>query len=464
MNEELKAERLVRYAILCCELLLLNLLIGLFLETNILFDSSHLSELQIYALNSLCFAMANIATGVVAHLTWTRGDQIIRRSCSCIIIYVLLSLAVLYIFKEEIRPWPGFLLFYVLLTGLILINRFIWRRLTQAYRSREGHLKKAVIVGNLGNAVELMKILSFKRSGYKILGYFADEEDENLGGEIPYLGLPCDAVGWVAKHASLVNQVFSTLPSSRNESKELFFVCENNLVRFYVIPSIYTYMHRRVHLSSIQGVPVLNLRLEPLSFVGNRFLKRAFDLCCSLIFLICIFPWICIIFGIAIKMSSPGPIFFKQKRNGINGKEFLCYKFRSMKVNAQGDFLQATKDDPRKTKIGEFMRHTNIDELPQFINVLRGEMSMVGPRPHMLKHTEEYSKLIEKYMVRHFVKPGITGWAQVTGFRGETKELRQMSERIKKDIWYIEHWSFWLDLFIIYRTVVNMFRGDSEAY
>ena len=164
------------------------------------------------------------------------------------------------------------------------------------------------------------------------------------------------------------------------------------------------------------------------------------------------------------ELTMPGPVFFKQKRNGLNDKEFYCYKFRSMRVNTQADSLQATKDDPRKTRWGNIMRKTSIDELPQFINVLLGDMSVVGPRPHMLKHTEEYSKLINKYMVRHFVKPGITGWSQVTGYRGETKELKDMEGRIRGDIWYIEHWSFGLDLFIIYKTVMNAIHGEKNAY
>ena len=168
--------------------------------------------------------------------------------------------------------------------------------------------------------------------------------------------------------------------------------------------------------------------------------------------------------GTIIKLTSPGPIFFRQKRNGINGKEFWCYKFRSMKVNADADKVQATKNDPRKTKFGNFIRKTNIDELPQLINVFLGDMSLVGPRPHMVKHTEEYSQQIDRYMVRHFVKPGITGWAQVTGFRGETKELYEMEGRIRADIWYMEHWSFILDLHIIYKTFVNAILGEKNAY
>ena len=173
-------------------------------------------------------------------------------------------------------------------------------------------------------------------------------------------------------------------------------------------------------------------------------IKRTFDFLFSLLFLCTLFPVIFLIVSAVIKTTSPGPIFFKQKRNGLNGKEFWCYKFRSMKVNKDADKVQATINDPRKTKFGN--------------------MSIVGPRPHMLKHTEEYSQLINKYMVRHFIKPGITGWAQVTGFRGETRELSQMEGRVKADIWYMEHWTFMLDLYIIYKTVANALRKDKQAY
>ncbi|MDE6354494.1 MAG: sugar transferase, partial [Prevotella sp.] len=174
-------------------------------------------------------------------------------------------------------------------------------------------------------------------------------------------------------------------------------------------------------------------------------------------------PFIPII-ALIIKLQSPGPIFFKQSRTGMNGREFQCYKFRSMHVNKDADLVQATENDPRKFAFGNFMRKANVDELPQFFNVLKGDMSIVGPRPHMLHHTEVYRDLIDKYMVRHFVKPGITGWAQVTGYRGETKELWQMEGRVQRDIWYIENWSIWLDLRIIGKTALQIFIHDKNAY
>jgi len=203
---------------------------------------------------------------------------------------------------------------------------------------------------------------------------------------------------------------------------------------------------------------------SPLYIRYNRIIKRTFDLMVSFFALCTFFPIIFLIVGLIIKLTSPGPIFFTQKRTGKDGKEFLCYKFRSMLVNQDADERQATANDPRKTPFGNFIRTTSIDEIPQLINVFMGDMSLIGPRPHMLKHTEMYSKLIDNYMDRHTVKPGITGWAQVTGLRGETKELHQMESRVKADIWYIQNWSFLLDLKIIAKTFSTLILGDKHAY
>ena len=260
-------------------------------------------------------------------------------------------------------------------------------------------------------------------------------------------------------------QVFCSLPSEKHEQIiRLINYCENNLIRFYSVPNVRRYLKRKMNMELFGDVPVLYVRNEPLNYPMNRVLKRGFDFLCSTLFLCTLYPIIYAIIGTLIKITSPGPIYFRQLRSGENGKEFWCYKFRSMKVNKDSDKIQATKDDPRKTRFGDFLRKSNLDELPQFINVWKGEMSMVGPRPHMLKHTDEYSQLINKYMVRHFAKPGVTGWAQVTGYRGETRELSQMEGRVIRDIWYIENWSFWLDLRIIFLTVYNVVKGDKCAY
>ena len=176
------------------------------------------------------------------------------------------------------------------------------------------------------------------------------------------------------------------------------------------------------------------------------------------------YPLVYIPVAIAIKLSSPGPVYFRQERTGYLGDTFKCLKFRTMRVNANSDKYQATQNDPRKTRVGDFLRRTSIDELPQFINVWRGDMSIVGPRPHMLKHTEDYTRLVDSYMVRHAVKPGITGWAQVNGLRGLTDELWKMERRVEHDVWYIENWTFLLDLKIMVRTVINAVQGEKNAF
>jgi putative colanic acid biosysnthesis UDP-glucose lipid carrier transferase len=206
-------------------------------------------------------------------------------------------------------------------------------------------------------------------------------------------------------------------------------------------------------------------RCNRLSLRYNRILKRSLDVTVSALFLLMVFPIIFLIIGTIIKMTSKGPVFFNQKRTGINEVEFDCLKFRTMIVNNKSDILQASADDQRKTKVGDFLRRTNLDEFPQFINVFKGDMSLVGPRPHMLKHTRDYSALIPNYMIRHRVKPGITGWSQVNGFRGETKKLSEMECRVKYDIWYLENWSFCLDLYIILKTFKKMLVSiDKKAY
>lgn len=259
-------------------------------------------------------------------------------------------------------------------------------------------------------------------SGFKIIGYFAEAPSPLYPEQCPYLGLPQHALPYI--QYSPTEHVYCGLPSSY--SKEILPIinyCENHLIHFYSVPDVLQILQTHMHFEMLGNVPILYIRQEPLAQPENRLLKRMFDILFSLLFLCTLFPVIYLIIGTAIKITSPGPIFFKQKRSGEAGKEFLCYKFRSMRVNKDSDTMQATKNDPRKTKLGNFLRKSNIDELPQFINVLLGSMSVVGPRPHMLKHTEEYSKLVDKYMVRHLIKPGITGWAQINGFRGETKEL-----------------------------------------
>ena len=211
-------------------------------------------------------------------------------------------------------------------------------------------------------------------------------------------------------------------------------------------------------------IPILSIRAIPLQESLSKFIKRLFDILFSSCIIIFVLSWLTPILAILIKLESKGPVFFKQSRNGFNYKEFDCYKFRSMTPNKDAHLYQATKGDLRITKVGAFIRKTSIDELPQFFNVLFGDMSVVGPRPHMVSHTNMYARRIDKFMVRHFVKPGITGLAQISGFRGEIEEDKDIINRVKYDIFYIENWSILLDLKIIFQTIVNAVKGEEKAY
>lgn len=240
-------------------------------------------------------------------------------------------------------------------------------------------------------------------------------------------------------------------------------LADNNAIDFYLVPQFNKSIARKFELSAVGNIPILALRPNPLKNFANRLAKRTFDLVVSTIVLICS-PIVLIPVAIGIKLSSPGPIFFRQKRTGYRGKEFWCYKFRTMRVNKDSDKLQATRNDPRKTRFGDFLRRSSIDELPQFFNVWRGDMSIVGPRPHMVKHTQDYSALIDKYMLRHTIKPGITGWAQVHGLRGQTEYLWQMEKRVEYDVWYAENWNMMLDFKIVFLTVYNAIKGEKNAF
>jgi exopolysaccharide biosynthesis polyprenyl glycosylphosphotransferase len=236
------------------------------------------------------------------------------------------------------------------------------------------------------------------------------------------------------------------------------------MIRFKIVPDFSGFYHRRVALEFYEDLPVLLRRPEPLQNVFNSFVKRSFDILFSLFVILFILSWLTPIMAMLIKLSSKGPVFFTQKRSGKVNQEFWCWKFRTMAVNEDADSASATKNDKRVTRIGKILRQTSLDELPQFYNVLLGNMSVVGPRPHMLKHTKEYAKIVDKFMVRQFVTPGITGLAQVRGYRGEIKDSELMYRRVRTDVWYIENWSFLLDIQIIFKTVQLGFRGDKMAF
>ncbi len=349
---------------------------------------------------------------------------------------------------------------------ILLIATSIWwigsRKILKMYRKSGYNFKRIIIIGNGETGKGLIKELQSDAGyGYTILGVF-DINQKRLTKNDIYYGEISEVEDFVKNKR--IDEMYCALAEVKhNTMAQMIKISESNAIDFHFVPQVNLTIKRRYELESISNIPILSLRPNPLNRLVNVFIKRLFDVVVSTIVLL-LSPIIFIPVAIAIKISSPGPILFKQRRTGYRGKEFSCYKFRSMRVNSDSDSQQATKDDPRKTRVGEFIRKTSIDELPQFFNVWRGDMSIVGPRPHMVKHTEDYSKLIDKYMLRHVIKPGITGWAQVCGYRGGTKQLWQMEKRVEHDVWYTEHWSLFLDLKIIFLTVFNAIRGEKNAF
>jgi putative colanic acid biosynthesis UDP-glucose lipid carrier transferase len=236
------------------------------------------------------------------------------------------------------------------------------------------------------------------------------------------------------------------------------------MIRFKFVPDFRMFVNRNIHVDIVESIPILSFRSEPLEDIVASSKKRLFDIMFSLFIIVFLLSWLVPLLAILIKINSRGPVFFVQLRSGKDNQEFRCFKFRTLKVNKDADSKQVTRDDSRFTKLGKFLRKTSLDELPQFFNVLLGDMSVVGPRPHMLKHTEDYSRLLDEYMIRHFVKPGVTGWAQVNGFRGEIKDKEQLRKRIEYDIWYLENWSLWLDIRVIFLTLYVTLKGDKNAF
>jgi putative colanic acid biosynthesis UDP-glucose lipid carrier transferase len=391
-------------------------------------------------------------------------DKIAQQALSLIAAHLIIFIVSLFFLKLEVDALPRFMLhYYLLLFVIFTVWRVVAREALKQYRKTGRNYKRVIIVGagktGIGLYSELKKEVTY---GYNIHGFF----DENLllKNTLPnYLGTTNEVEDYALLNN--IDEIYCALPVSEDKKiLRLFNFAEKNMIRFYIVPEFSRYLKKRLYLENIGTVPVMVVRSEPLQFLLNQIVKRTFDIVFSLFFLIVFFPWFYIILGVLIKLSSSGPVIFRQIRTGIYGKDFNCYKFRSMKINDDADEKQAEKDDPRITKFGHFLRRSNLDEIPQFFNVLRGDMSVIGPRPHMLKHTELYSALIDKYMVRHLVKPGISGWAQVNGFRGETRTTKQMEDRVRYDVWYIENWTFLLDLKILFVTVLNMFKGEKNAY
>ncbi|AKD04453.1 undecaprenyl-phosphate glucose phosphotransferase [Pontibacter korlensis] len=389
-----------------------------------------------------------------------RRLKVVLAALKAVLLYILLMEAGLNITGFDDYSRKALLYHYAGLTLLVISWRVAVTTALRIYRTKGYNLRKVVIAGHNELAIELKHFLEgHPEYGYKFLGFFSNKEStgENVIGRVSDI-----------KHFVATNEVDEIYccpyELDKREVAQLLDFADDNLIRIKFLPEFNGQNHQRLKIDFYDILPVMMVRAIPLDDVMNKFIKRAFDIVFSLLIIVFILSWLLPIIAIAIKIDSRGPIFFKQTRSGIDNKSFQCYKLRSMYINKDAHKLLAQRGDARITRVGAFIRKTSIDELPQFFNVLLGHMSIVGPRPHMLKLGEEYAQVAEKYMVRHFIKPGITGLSQVRGYRGDTTHSYQIRGRVKLDIFYLENWSFWLDLKIIFYTVYNVIRGDKAAF
>ena len=480
---------MIKWAVVVSDFVILNIILLLLAEFTPLLEGWESMGVKVFiAVSNLALALSEWRYSTIIHNRMVSAGDILKRVVQLTIAQALLSFLLMKVLDFWFPiGWKTFVVGTVFFV-VILLSRIVERWVVKHYRQMGRNTRYALFVGNdpeLQHVYE--KLGNDPTSGYLIRGYYANAsmgewthstesgqvQTESGQVQTESVNIPIEKLGTLdeliekmeqATQWMDIDEMFVCL--SRRDKKlirTLSRLCDQHMIRFFYVPVSVESMGISLRKEMLDDIEIYTTYENPLANPINKIIKRSFDIVFSLVFLIptaILFPWI----YFKIKRQSPGPILFKQERTGIDGKTFKCYKFRSMHVNERANIDQATENDPRKFPFGNFMRKSNLDELPQFYNVLQGRMSIVGPRPHMLKHTEEYSEQIGKYMVRHYVKPGITGWAQVTGYRGETKELWQMEERVRRDIWYIEHWSIWLDIRIMWLTAKSIFVHDKNAY
>lgn len=414
---------------------------------------------------AIAFCLAISMVGFKLHLRGIKFKVVIRN------VFVLSTLTyILYIaliaLAYKVVPRHLIIFQYLSATTLTVVWHCLAMKCIRTLRRLGHNTRSVVIVGDDADIDMLCAELNEGDglTGYRILGIFSDTIPSNL--QIRYLGKIEDFFTWKNIHDA--EEIYCALDSYENKDRisKVVRTCNDNFISLCFVPSLAAYPKRVMNLQKFGAVTIMHFREEPLNSLLSKLWKRSFDIVVSGAFLCTLFPLVVGFVWIGNKLTgNSGPLFFRQVRTGYNGRGFRIFKFRSMKVNADADRLQATKDDPRKTPFGDFLRKSSIDELPQFINVFMGDMSIIGPRPHMEYHTEIYSAMISDYMVRHLAKPGITGWAQINGCRGETKTTEEMANRVRHDIWYIEHWSVMLDVEIFFKTIWQVIPGqDKQAY
>ncbi|WP_405199951.1 exopolysaccharide biosynthesis polyprenyl glycosylphosphotransferase [Christiangramia sp. LLG6405-1] len=375
-------------------------------------------------------------------------------------VFSLSYFTVLAFVKIDFDPQVQILVLLILFSFLSGY-RWLFFEFRKMYRKGGGNFLKVIILGKDENLVRLERIFSNPEYGYRYLGFFQNKRSKK--NHINQLGSFEDSFEYIINHE--IDEIYCSVGQFNSEElARLRTFADNNLKKLKLIPDTKAIYSSSMEFELFETLPVLNLRKSPMDKNYAKYGKRLFDILVSSIVIVCVLSWLIPLLFVLNLMESKGPVIFKQLRHGEKKKSFWCYKFRSMAVNTEANSHMCTRNDLRVTKIGKIIRKTSIDELPQFLNVFLGNMSIVGPRPHMQLHTEDYERNVDKYLVRHYAKPGITGLAQVRGYRGEIVRKSDIINRTRMDIFYLEKWTPMLDLQIIYRTVVLAIKGDEKAY
>lgn len=390
---------------------------------------------------------------------FTTPVEIVTKLVKQFSLFLLVVIAFFPFAKTAIFSGKAIAIFMTFSFVIIVAFKYFLFYYLKKYRIVTGsNFRNAVIIGYTPEAIRLKEVFENRKDyGYRFFGYFSDKKQNP-----EVLGKVDDIKDYVIENK--IDEVYCSLNEISNEKlKDLVEFADENKKAIKFIPDTKEIFSKNLKIDYYELFPVLSLQKTQLHNPFIKGIKRAFDIVFSLLVILFLLSWLIPILAILIKLESRGPVFFKQGRPGLDEQEFFCYKFRSMQVNGHTE-KEASKNDPRVTRTGKFMRKTSVDELPQFFNVLLGDMSVVGPRPHLWSQNKAYASKIKKYMVRHYVKPGITGLAQVKGFRGEIETEEDMVNRIKLDVFYIENWSMIMDLKIIFQTVINIFKGEDKAY
>ena len=406
---------------------------------------------------TIAWVMLSLRSGFYEIYRFTHVSKIMSLLGKQGVVFLLLVFSFFGFYNQYTVSSSSIFKYILLVMGCIAIVKFAIFLLLKKYRLYlGGNVRKVVIIGLNQKTDQLRKFFTTNPVyGYKLFKTF-----DLKGSDASTLE---DCMKYVLDEK--IEEIYASVGElSNKEMLKLIEFVDNNLKILKFLPDNKEIYSKKLDFSYYGVLPILSMRKIPMDEPINKFLKRSFDIVLSLMVIVGILSWLTPLLGLLIKLESKGPVFFKQKRNGLDYKEFYCYKFRSMIPNPMADLHQMTKGDERVTKMGKIIRKTSMDELPQFINVLKGDMSVVGPRPHMVSHTHMYAERIDKFMVRHFVKPGITGLAQVSGFRGEVDSESHIINRVKYDIFYLENWSLFLDIKIVFQTIFNALRGEEQAY